>query len=285
MIPQAPRSARIEDLSGRYCYFGFDYNVRTFGQDLAAIPFVAAADFREPTEVIVRASPDAIHFRFTDRDGAPQSHTYEIAARGARWHDGVLLQKRSSGLRVNGLIFFGDTDYSVETEEARIFRQADGQLVLSWTIRNKGYTTGENEGGFRVERSVALLLPPRVGTCEVDTGKLRMQPWFEPGPDLRDPTCAEVLEDQVVSMLLEYKETQENAEAAAAEAVRSFRDGTEAAHFKVESRSGAGYRFAVTRGAASCKLRLTSRDKPIRHGHMQVGSLKSRPLPGCVCNN
>lgn len=285
MVPEAPRSSRIEDLSGRYCYFGPDYNVRAFGQDVAAIPFVAAADFREPTEVVVRASASAVVFRYTGRDGSPQSHTYEIAARGARWHDGALLQKRSSGLRVNGLIFFGDTDYSVSSEEARLFRQSDGQLVLSWTVRNKGYTTGENDGAFRVERSVALLLPPRVGTCEIDTAGLPRQPWFEPGPDLRDPACATILEEQAASLLLECGETPEDADAAVAGTVRAFRDGTDARRFTVESRAGRSYHFAVSRSASACKLRLVGRERPIKYGRMQTGSFKSRPLPGCVCND
>jgi hypothetical protein len=285
MISQAPRSARIEDLSGHYCYFGFEYNVRTFGMGVDGIPFVPARELREPTEVIVRASPTAVVFHFTGADGAPRAHTYDIAANGARWHDGELLQKHSSGLKVNGFIFFGDTDYTVATREARLFRRPDGNLVLSWSVRDKGYTTGGDHGGFHVERSVALLLPPKTSTCEVDTGTLRMQPWYEPGPDLRDPTCTTVLEEQVAAMLVDYEETPEDADDAAAESVRSFRDGTEAAHFMVESRSGTKYHFAVSRGATSCKLRLTGRDRKTKYGRMTTSSLKSRPLPGCVCNN
>lgn len=284
MISQAPRWARIEDLSGHYCYFGFNYNVRTFGMGVEGIPFLAARELFEPTEVIVRASPTEVVFHFNGPDGAPRAHTYDIAANEAVWHDGELLQRYSSGLRVNGLILFGDTEYTVATREGRLFRRPDGNLVLSWSVRDKGFASGEGSGAFHVERSVALLLPPKTGTCEVDTGTLRMQPWYEQGPDLRDPACATVLEDQVAAMLVGDKETPENADAAA-RVVRYLPDGTYAARFTVHSRSGTSYHFSVSRGATSCKLRLTARDRPTKYGRTTTSSLKSRPLPGCICNN
>ena len=210
---------------------------------------------------------------------------YDIAAHKARWRGGALVQGSSSGLKIDGFIFFGDTDYSASSREGRLFRQADGKLVLTWSERKKGFIEGHADVGYRRERSVVVALDPMVGKCEVDTSAGPPRSWFEIGLDLRLPGCVTTLETQVAAILAEKGEAPQAASALAHKTVGSFSMPAEALRFQVRANANGQedshlFNFHVTEIDGACTLRLDSQGKRTREKSNVWASFCFPPPPG-----
>lgn len=291
LVPAGPPVTRIEDLTGDYCYVGPDYNVRSFGRTFDAIPFLRVGDLGRPTLVSVQVTAQRIVFHYTDANGEEKSQDFEVTGRAA-WHGASLVVKESQGTSV--LPLPGAFDITSHSRESRIFKLADGRLVMTDSARSKGYSeTGSyevSEGGFhatkqptfhREERTVALILDPAAGGCEANADGRPRQPWFEKGLDLRDPVCAAQLEDQLAAIMVQKEEPPEDAALAANMALQSFFQGESTLNFVVSARPGWRYYFKIVKKKSGCVLKLYSRRSP----HVQHMSFASRPLPGCACND
>ncbi len=297
LLPAGPPAARIDEVSGEYCYYGPDYNVRTFRRGIGDLTFFDAGALEPPALVSVDASTDRIVFCFADRDGADRSQAFDVVEAGGQWTGGSLLipRRAAPGFHIHGATGKG-TSYFRHGSESRLFRLPDGRLVMSSSFIVKGVHTekGEEKGSihptwFEKEDSVVVILDPAVGGCDADPSGRPFQPIFEPGLDIRVPACVSVLEEQVASILVEKGETPESAAAAAGERVRTLSSAAEALRFTVSTESGEvgrSYSFRVTASPVACTLELTRREKKTKKGFgYGVPSFASRKLPGCACAN
>ncbi len=291
LVPTGPPVTRLEDLTGDYCYFGSEYNVRSFGRTVDGIPFLPVGDLGTPTLVSVQATPERIVFRYTDANGEEKSQDFEVTGRAA-WQGASLVIKESQGTSV--LPLPGAFDVTSHSRESRIFKLADGRLVMTDSARSKGYSeTGSysvSASGLhatkqptfhRAERTVALILDQAAGGCAASTDGRPRQPWFEKGVDLRDPVCAAQLEDQLAAIMVQKEEPPEDAALAANLALQSFFQGESTLNFVASARPGWRYFFKIVRKKSGCVLKLYERQKP----HVEYTSFASRPLPGCACND
>jgi hypothetical protein len=295
LVPTGPPVTRAEDLSGDYCYYGLDYNVRSFGWSVDAIPFVRIDDLGTPTLVSVEVTAQRIVFRYTGRDGAQQTQDFEVTGK-AVWQGASLVVERSEGTSV--LPIPGAFDITSHSRKSRIFKLTDGRLVMTDSVRSKGYSetgthslsgTGmhsETKPTFhRQERTVAVILEPAVGGCDANAEGRPRQPWFERGLDLRDPACAGQLEDQLTAIMVEKGEDPEAAAIAASDTLESFFRGKPTLDFLISTRPDWRYYFKIVKKKSGCVLKLYFREKRSGIATVAHPSFASRPLPSCACND
>jgi hypothetical protein len=304
LIPEGPAMTRVEDLTGNYCYYGNEFNVRSYRRAAEAIPFVDVRALGTPTLVSVRATPEQIVFRYTGSDGSEREQVFKIVAGGDLWRKDALVVKNSQGVVISsshayvvknsqGVTIYGSTgtgtDYSGGSRESRLFKLADGRLVMSDSVSRKGYS--EDPGGYGTfyesRDSVAVILDPAIGGCDAETTNRPLQPWFGTGPDLREAACAAQFEKQLAAILVEEGETPESAATLAAETLESLHEGLGNRFFSVSSESGARFSFEVRKKGSGGVLHLTALEKPPAPGWNWNWSLTmpKRPLPGCTCND
>ena len=291
----------VEQLSGDYCYFSPDYNLRSFRRSPKMIPFVDVEAFGEPTKVSVEASAEQIVFTFTDVGGDAARHVFLPSLFRADWRENALVvpwrEIRSNvgvmiGVNVLRLLLGSNSLYlGGRDRESRLFRLADGRLVMTDTYRAKGdlKPADQSPGYWERQDSVALLLDPVAGDCSAGPAH-PPQPWYDEGVDLRNPECAAQLEESIVSILVEKGESPEAVAAVAREKVIGLRsDEKPRTKFRVAPASNVFYVFVVEWSGTGCRLRLDSRTKYGKHSKVTVGGLflsgsGKRPLPACDCN-
>jgi hypothetical protein len=286
MVPTGPSATRVEDLSGEYCYFGFDFNVRSYGRSIHDIPFLPVGDLGSPALVSLQATNDRLVFRYAASDGSEHEYCFDFAPYKAAWHDSSLVVKHS--IVPIPLPISGGFDVSGHSRESRIFKLADGRLVMTDSTRHKGYEQQGRSGNFYAEtRTVAIILDLATGGCDAGVEGRPRQPWFERGADLRDPACAAQLEAQIASILVQRKQDSAAAALAASRAVDSLVTGAlSSADFAVLPEPEQVFFFKVAKKSSGCVLKLYYREKRFRRGGgASYSSFASRPLPACACND
>lgn len=298
--PPAPAATSVEQLSGEYCYYGPDFNVRSYRRPAKAIPFLDVEALGQPTKVSVEATTERIVFTYTDVYGEETQQVFLPSRFRAVWREDALVIPWE-GSRVNvgksivpGIVFgtiFGVWEFAGWERESRLFKVADGRLVLSDSFRIKGYSERHKQGGTFYERedSIAVFLDPMMGDCTADASDRPLQPLYERGLDLRAPACMAQLERQLASILAEKGEAAEAAEALAHDRVTALSArGENWADFSVSSPSGVTYKFDFGKNKAGCVLRMYGRGKKGHHFSSSVEShiwfFAKRPLPDCACN-
>ncbi|HQR44562.1 MAG TPA: hypothetical protein PLB02_01195 [Thermoanaerobaculia bacterium] len=306
LIPPAPEQVSVEQLSGTYCYSGPDVNLRSYRRDPRLIPFLSVEALGEPTKVSVAATAGEVRFTYTNRDGAEVSEVFSPAKFRASWQEGALVINWKGvgpnagemigvnlvGFLLTGLL--GSNSYSPvlggRKRESRLFRLADGRLVMADSFRASGDLKGQDmaSGAWVREDSVALLLDPAEGDCAAAVAARPPQPWFGKGLDLRVPACADRLEEEFASILVDKGELKAVAWEAAREKVDSLvNERGDWAEFRIVTPSGSRYDFDVGRSGDGCVLRLFGRVK--QTGKMTISTnntlwyLAKRPLPECAC--
>lgn len=294
LLPAEPPAARIEDVSGDYCYYGPDYSVRAFRLELADLPFFDFSDIAAPALIHVEATTARVVLRHDGENGAVASRTFDVAEAAGRWAGASLLvpMRAAPGFHVAGTLG-SETNYFRHGSEAWLSRLADGRLVMSASFNQKGLRVekGDSPGEskptwFEKEDSIVVILQPTAGGCAADLTALPLQPLFEPGLDIRAPACAATLEEQVVSILVEKGEPADTAPAFAHETVTTLSSPAEARRFTVRTTSTdveRTYFFQVSEKSGACTLRLTRREKRSKKMGSGWPSSASRPLPGCAC--
>lgn len=304
LIPPAPAEATVEQLSGDYCYFGPEFNLRAFRRSPNLIPFLNAEALGEPTKVSVEATAEEVRFTYTNRDGVEVKEVFSPARFKARWQGGALVVSWRDalttgdvmlGLALIPLIVASDNvspQLGGRNRESRLFRLADGRLVMSDTVRASGDKKGEDMASSSWKRvdSVALLFDPAAGDCSGGAGR-SPEEWYGHGPDLRVPACADQFEERLASILVAMGESEEVAGRLAGETVESLvNERGSWAQFRIESPpSSSFYGFDVGKSEDGCVLMLMLRVK--REGKWTATSkgyfgsaLAKRPLPECACN-
>jgi hypothetical protein len=284
LVPSGPQVTRVEQLSGEYCYFGRDPNVRIFRRGPEAIPFLHVAALAQPTRVAVEASAEAVVFSYTGIDGVEKRETFVPAKLGAVWRgngfeirwpkENAAAQASSEGFAVSG-----------SSRKSRLYRLSDGRLIMTDTVNWKAATHTSFPLFESDVQLVAVILDPDAGGCAPGGGSGR-RPWSGSGPDLRDPACAAMLEVQVAALMAEEGEEPQVAEALAREAVGGLVVGQgDPRRFSVSSPAGGSYRFEVGGERPSgCELRLYRSGQGTGTGEASGRSLATRRLPACVCN-
>ncbi|HSB36311.1 MAG TPA: hypothetical protein VLH41_05505 [Thermoanaerobaculia bacterium] len=299
----------IEQLSGDYCYFGPDYNLRAFRRSPTMIPFVDVEAFGEPTKVSVEASAERIVFTFTDRDGNAGEHVFLPSVFRAAWKENALVVRWSGmgpnvgemiglnvlgnalGIIVGGLLGSYDPDLYLGSRgrESRLFRLVDGRLVMTDTFRASGdlKPADESPGYWKRQDSVAVLLDPVAGDCAPGPAH-PPQPWFDAGIDLRNPACAAQLEESIVSILVVHGEEPESARLAAEARVTALCNGDGSwVRFSIRCPSNTTYGFQTGKRSSGCVLQLVERatERKVWTWSFGVSSARlNRPLPDCACN-
>ncbi len=285
ILPAGRAATRLEALSGDYCYRGPELSVRFFNAGIEEIPFVQVAALGVPAVVSVKATPREIVFRYKDPQDRDAVQRFDVAGSGARWRDGTLVVEAALKSDVAGFPWTGSRYVSGSTE-ARLFRIVDGPLVMSHSVRFKGYDDiSSGDGFFRRERTVVVVLDPLVGGCDADPRGRPLTPWLDRGPDLREPACAANFKAQLVSILVQKDESPEVASSLVEETIRSFFDGADLRRFEVSSVSGSTYYFKVQRQSGPCVLRLVHRTRKTAHSSTSYVTFATRPLPDCACND
>jgi hypothetical protein len=286
MIPEGPAVTRVEDLTGDYCYYGYEFNVRSYRRAADLIPFVDVKALGIPTLVSVQATPEQIVFRYTGSDGSEKEQVFKIVDGSALWREDGLVVKAFYGPYIDRSTVTG-ADFSGGSRESRLFKLADGRLVMSDSVSRKGYS--EDAGGYGTfyedEYSVAVILDPAIGGCDAEAANRPLQPWFGSGPDLREAVCAAQFEAQLAEILVEEGETPQSAATLAAETLESLREGSGSRFFSVSSESGARFSFEVVKKGSGGVLRLDTIEKAPAPGWNWRVTLPKRPLPGCTCND
>jgi hypothetical protein len=313
IVPPAPAEATVEQLSGTYCYFGPDFNLRAFRRDPKLIPFLDVEALGEPTKVSVAATAEEIRFTYTNRDGVEVNEVLSPGKLKATWQEGALVvpwkEVRPNvgamvglnvvgnvlGLALAGILHSDSYTPFVyaggRKRESRLFRLADGRLVMSDTLRASGALKEEDmaSGAWAREDSVALLLDPADGDCAAPSPDQPLQPRFERGLDLRVPACADRLAEQFASVLVEKGEPEDVARRVSNETVDGLiENGGNWAEFWLETPSGVTYKFDVGKKDDGCVLRMFGRVKRTRtmtsSMENRIWFLAKRPLPECACN-
>jgi hypothetical protein len=286
MVPNGPRVTRAEQLSGDYCYFGADRNVRIYRRGPEAIPFLHVAALAQPTRVSVAASTEEVVFSYTGTDGIEKREAFAPAKLGAVWRGNafeIRWQEKtttaygtSEGFGVSG-----------SSRKSRLFRLSDGRLIMTDMVRWKG----ASQTSFLLFESdvqlVAVILDPGTGGCAAGATDPGRRPWSGRGPDLRDPPCASRLASQLTAILTEEGEDPQVSETLARATVGDLVIGQgDPRRFSVSSPSGTTYGFEVAgRAASPCELRLYRRaGDGSSVAEDSVAYLAKRPLPDCVCN-
>jgi hypothetical protein len=284
IVPAVPLLTQVEQLSGEYCYVGPDFNIRSYRREPAAIPFVDVAALGRPTKVSVTASPQEVIFRYTDTDGAAREETFLPANFRAVWRDGAFEMEGEGGSGLEGSS--GGIYVYGSSRESRLFKLADGRLVMTDSVRTKGYSEEEGHANpvfHAYEATVAVILDPVADGCEAGAVSRAPQPWFGSGADLRDPACAAELEEQTKAVLVDQGEDPEVAAGCSKDAIGTLRAGPGSREFFI-STPGAAYGFDIARKDPGCVLRLYYRRRPHSQVTDNIFYLAKRPLPGCVCN-
>jgi hypothetical protein len=304
--PLSAPAASVEQLSGNYCYFGPDLSVRSFRRGTDSIPFLDAQKLWWPATVRVDATTERIVFTCTDETGYEEQQVFLPSRLRAEWREdalvvpwkevrpnvGVMIGVNVLSFFVSGI--FGSSNWSPyvggRSRESRLFRDADGQLVMTDTVKASGDLKQEDMASRAWERedSVALLLEPATRDCAAAMEGRPLQPRFEKGLDLRLPACADRLEEEFASILVEKGESEEVARKLAGESVNSLvNERYYWAQFFIESPSGVTYKFDVGKSKDECVLRLYglfNKNKiffPGSEGNLWY--LAKRPLPECAC--
>jgi hypothetical protein len=285
MVPAGSPVTRVEQLSGEYCYFGPDFNVRSYRRDAGAIPFINVGALGQPTRVSVIASAAAIVFSYTGRDDVEKRETFAPANARAVWRGNAFeidWQESATRAYVRG----GDWGFSWSSRESRLFKLPDGRLVMTDSVKWKGYSQTNVMLFHSDKQVVAVILDVAKGNCAADAASRAGLTWWGSGPDLRDAICAARLEEQLAAILIEKGETPEGAETLAEATMAAFaRDERDPSNFSVESPSGTNYAFEVVAKASSaCVLRLYRRSSRHSSETNTIWYLARRPLPGCLCN-
>jgi hypothetical protein len=285
LVPSGPQVHRVEQLSGEYCYFGRDANVRIFRRGPEAIPFLNVTALAQPTRVSVVASPDAVVFSYTGADGVEKRETFVPAKLGAVWH-GNELEIRWREKTTTGVASSEGFALSGSSRKSRLYRLSDGRLIMTDTVKWKAATHTSFPLFESDVQLVAVILDPDTGSCATGPTDSRRRPWSGSGPDLRDPACASMLEAQVTAILAEEGEGAQMAETLAREIVGGLVVGQGTARrFSVSSPAGTTYGFEVEgAGHAPCELRLYRRAWGANVTEDSVSYLAKRPLPACACN-
>lgn len=295
LIPTGPPVTRLEDVTGEYCYYGPDFNVRSYGRGVEAIPFVPVMDLGMPTLVSVQATVEQIVFRYAGPDGSAKEQVFDVAGSKAEWKGPSLVVEQSLGTVFLPLPMA--FHISSRSRESRLFKLKDGRLVMTDTVSGKGYSEAGSasfsgsgvhsvtQPSFHREgRTVAVILDPATGGCEANIEGRPRQPWFNRGPDLRDPACSAQLEEQLAAILADKGEAPE-ASALASQTLESFYHGSDSGNFLVSSQSGGKYSFEVVKKGSVCVLRLYAKSKGGKSAFNNVTYFAKRPLPACACND
>jgi hypothetical protein len=313
LIPPAPEeTTTVEQLSGDYCYFGPDLSVRFFRRGTDSIPFLDIQKLWWPATIRVDATAERIVFTCTDSSGYEEQQVFLPSRFQAEWREDALVvpwkEVRPNVGEMIGINVVGNVlgfvlagilhsdSYSPNlylggrSRESRLFRLADGRLVMADTLRASGDLKERDmaSGAWERQDSVALLLEPATGDCAAAAASRPLQPRFEKGLDLRLPACADRLEKEFASILVEKGETEEVARTLAGETVNSLvNEGGDWAQFLIDSPSGSSYKFNVGKSKGGCVLRLYGRTKRTGHSGFSTESniffLAKRPLPECTC--
>ncbi len=312
LIPPSPKeAATVEQLSGDFCYFGPDFNLRTFRRDPKLIPFLDVEALGEPTKVSVEATAERVSFTYTNRDGVEVQEAFLPARFKAGWKEGALVVpwkevRPNVGAMIGinvvgnvlGLVLAGilhSDSYSPSLylggrhRESRLFRLADGRLVMTDSFRASGdLKRGDMaSGSWERQDSVALLLDPAAEDCSAGPGR-PPEAWYDQGVDLRKPDCAAELEEQTVAILAAKGEEPEQARSAVKESLADLLAGEEAwTTLYVGCPEGAMYTLWFGRDASGCAVKLMGREmrrgKGVSRTSWTGGTLR-RPLPACDCN-
>jgi len=304
-IPSGPVTTSLEELSGEYCYYGPDFNIRSYYRSPEAIPFVDVSAFGEPTKITVDATAEQIVFTFTGDDGVQRQQLFQLEKFKAAWRENALAvsweqgggRKLSPGEAVASVLIgvpaglvigiLTGFEFSESGRESRIFRLPDGRLAMTDSFRTTGYSD-RGRGFYEEEDSVAVFLDPAAGDCAGGPPDRPMEPLFEKGLDLRDPACAAQLEEAIVSILVEKGEAPETVAAVARETVIGLRNDEKLwTEFRVAPAPIVSYVFVVGRSGTKCRLRLESRTKSGKNSVVTVGGIflsGKRPLPACACS-
>ncbi len=293
--PSAP-STSPEQLSGTYCYFGPDLSVRVFHRGPDSIPFLNVQGLSWPSTIRVEARADRIVFTCTDDTGHEEQQIFVLSSLQATRSEEALvvawdrLKRRSDAWIVPGLLIgliFNQIELSGESRESRLFKTPDGQLVMSDSYRQSGYSQKNQSGQFwENELAVAVLFEPAAGDCAAAMAGRPLQPRFEKGLDLRLPACADRLEDELLSIMVQKGETEEIVWRLAHETVDFLvKEGGDWSRFVIETPSRITYKFDVGKYDEGCVLRLYGRydRKKIFFPGSEGWYLAKRPLPECAC--
>ena len=100
---------------------------------------------------------------------------------------------------------------------------------------------------------------------------------------MSDPACGAAFREQVASILVEEKETPEDAALLAQRAALELSYGEAGVRpFSVVSRTS-DYTFFVQKKKGGCLLRLVSRQKGFTVYTNDITYIATRPLTGCRC--
>lgn len=286
LIPSDAAVTRVEELSGEYCYFGPDFDVRSYLRSPDKIPFVDIGVLGEPTKVTVEASAERILFAYTNDDGVETQEVFTPAEFGALWQENVLVipwGRSKSRFFVIPFLFW---HISSSGRESRLFKLTDGRLVMSDSFGEGGFTEqGQSDVFFSRKEAVAVILDPSTGDCAADALGRPRQLWFERGLDFRDPACAVQLEKQLAAILIDQGETLETGTKLANETVETLSRGEgDSKSFSVSDFAGPRYSLELARKRSGCVLRLWKREKHNSSYTNRLWYIAKRPLPDCACN-
>ncbi len=307
LVPPAPAEATVEQLSGDYCYFGPDFNLRSFRRSPKLIPFLDVEALGEPTKVSVEATAEQVCFTYTNRDGVEVKEVFSSARFKARWHEGALVvpwkEIRSNvaemiGINVLGLVLApifapigGSPSLYVggRNRESRLFRLADGRLVMSDTLTASGDLKHGDMASRSWQRqdSVALLFDPAAGHCAAGPGR-PPEAWYGQGVDLRNPGCAAELEEQIVAILVAKGAEPGQARSAVEEGLSELLAGEEAwTTLHLRCPEEVTYKLWFGKDTSGCAVRLMERMKKRGKGVTGTrwgGGTLRHPLLACDCN-
>ena len=311
LIPPPPAEATVEQLSGDFCYFGPDFSLRTFRRDPKLIPFLDVDALGEPTKVSVEATAERVFFTYTNRDGVEVQEAFLPAKFKARWKEGALvvpwkeIRPNVAGMiginvvgNALGLVLAGmfhSDSYSPglylggRNRESRLYRLADGRLVMTDTFRASGDLKQGDMASSSWERqdSVALLLDPAAGDCSAGPGR-PPEAWYGQGVDLRKPDCAAELEEQTVAILVAKGEEPVQARPAVKEGLAEVLAGEEAGTtFHVLCPEGVTYTLWFGKDASGCAVKLMEHERKRGKGVSRTtwsSGTQRRPLTACDCN-
>jgi hypothetical protein len=155
MHPLAPTDVPIaseRDLSGSWCFTSG--TSRQYGTG-ASIPFIPQYELHEESVITLRYDGNAIVADYTSRDGTRKQSTYDIAKEDARWLDGKLVAHPGAPGNPFG--------WYHQTSEAKIYRLADGRLVMTASTTDTGLACALVP--YREKNESVIVMRPATKGC------------------------------------------------------------------------------------------------------------------------